>query len=87
MGLWIIRIAAVALLLVGLVLWVLPIPFGIFVVAIAGLVLVATTPALQRLLTRLRARSARLDRSLGWLAVRLPQPWRRILRSTEPPLF
>ncbi|RMF17284.1 MAG: hypothetical protein D6757_01470 [Alphaproteobacteria bacterium] len=87
MGLWIIRLIAVALLLVGLVLWVLPIPFGIFVVAIAGLLLVATTPALQRLLARLRARSPRLDRGLQRLAPRLPQPWRRILRSTEPPVF
>ncbi len=87
MGLWIVRIVAVALLLVGLVLWVLPIPFGVFVVAIALLLLVATTPALQRRVARLRGRSPRLDRSLDRFAARLPQPWRRILRSTEPPRF
>lgn len=70
--------------LVGLVLWPLPIPFGLLLVLVGLMMLIPVSPATADAVKALRRRAPALDRWLKQLARRLPAPYRRILRKTEP---
>ncbi len=72
------------LMLLGIVLWILPIPFGILVMALALMILIAASDRVARMVGGVRRRSPRTDRAFHGLGRRLPHPYRRILRRTEP---
>ena len=78
------RVVGTAFLLVGLVLAVLPIPFGILFILIGLMLLIPSSPLFARSVRRARARFGHVDGAFAFLTQRTPVPYRRILRATEP---
>ena len=78
------RVVGTAFLLVGLVLAVLPIPFGIPFILIGLMLLIPSSPLFARWVRRARARFEHVDGAFAFLTQRTPVPYRRILRATEP---
>jgi len=79
----VLRIIGLALLAIGVVGILTPIPFGFVFIILALICLIPTTPAAVTLIKFLRRRSNRLDRAIDGVSYRLPFPFRRILRRTE----
>jgi hypothetical protein len=70
-----------ALVPVGLVLFMLPLPLGLPVLAVALGILIVESAAARRMLARVCARSPRLTRLLDGCAHRLPMPLRLSLQA------
>lgn len=81
---WVMITVGVLILALGLILSVLPIPFGLLLVCVALFILIPTVPGLDGRIARLRKRFIVLDRAVSAITRRLPVPYRRILRRTEP---
>lgn len=80
---WLLRVVGWGLALLGLVMFVLPIPPGIPVMAF-GLVILITTSRTARRMTRwLRMHSRPIDRSFTYLETRVPARLGAILRKTR----
>ncbi len=75
--------AAIVLLLVGGVLFPLPIPLGAPLVGLGIILLIAASPTVARLVTAARHRSVRFDQGLRWLELHVPQSLASILRKTR----
>ena len=71
---------ALVLVLVGLVTFLLPIPFGIVVLVIGIAVLMMVSPTARKGFHRLRARYPSLDRRLATVEPHLPVSLQKILR-------
>lgn len=78
------RLLGAIFLVLGIIGILTPIPFGIVFLLLAMLCILPTTPSAARFIRRWRMRSPRIDRLLGDLTLRLPMPYRRILRKTDP---
>lgn len=72
------------LLIFGIIGVLTPIPFGLFFIILSFLFLIPTSPLALNSIRGLRRRSARFDGLVDQLSWRLPVPYRRILRRTEP---
>lgn len=81
---FIIQLAAVALLAFGLVLSITPIPFGLPLVVVALATLVMTTPSVAAFFKRLRHNHPKADERIRAVEDRLPEPLREPLRRTDP---
>lgn len=77
------QILGVSLCLFGIVAMILPIPFGIIIFVIGLMFLIPTTPSAAKAVRRVRTRLRFFDRLMTAVTVRLPYPYRRILRETE----
>ncbi len=73
-------VVAVALVLVGLVTFLLPIPFGIVLLLMGIAMLMMVSPPVRRWFHRLRDRYAFVDRHLTKLEPHLPVSLQKILR-------
>lgn len=71
------------LLALGVIGVLTPIPFGLFFLAIAMLVLIPVSPGTTRLLKRLRRNYPTIDRLMTATIRRVPAPYRRVLRRTD----
>lgn len=77
------QIIGFALMFIGVLGVLTPIPFGIFFFILSLLFLVPTTPFVTRLIRRMRGRFPWRDARLLAITRRLPMPYRRVLRETE----
>jgi hypothetical protein len=75
---------AIAVLIVGLAFSLTPIPLGTPLVALALVVLIATSRFAARWLTIARMRLGLVDRMMAWLESRSGVRIGRILRRTRP---
>lgn len=80
---FLISIIASVFLVLGLILWILPLPFGLILTCLSLMVLLAVSPRAARWMRGLRRRFAIFDQGMTGLTRRLPMPYRRILRQTE----
>ncbi len=71
-------------ILVGLVLWPLPLPFGLIMLIIGIALVVPTSPGMRRLLRGLRKRYPVLDRQLERMRPHLPKFMRTMIERTRP---
>lgn len=77
------QILGASLCLLGIVAMILPIPFGIIIFVIGLMFLIPTTPSAAKAVRWARRRLRVFDRLMSAVTVRLPYPYRRILRETE----
>jgi hypothetical protein len=80
---FIFMVIGLALLLFGIVGVLTPIPFGLFFIVLALLILIPTTPGVTGIVRKLRIKYGRFDRFLFAVSSRLPTPYRRIIKQTE----
>ncbi len=73
-------VVAVTLVLVGLVTFLLPIPFGIVLLLMGIAMLMMVSPPVRRWFHRLRDRNAFVDRHLTNIEPHLPVSLQKILR-------
>ncbi len=71
-------------LIIGIILLILPIPFGVFFTLLGLLLLIPSSPWISAKIRDIRGRYAKVDSMFAKVTSRLPLPYRRILRSTEP---
>ncbi len=76
----ILLIVAVLMVLVGLVTFLLPIPFGIVLLVMGIAMLMMVSPPVRRRFHRLRIRYPSLDRHLTSIEPHLPVALQKILR-------
>ncbi len=81
---WIARIIGGLLAAFGVLGMLTPIPFGIVFFIVGLMFLVPTTPGAAALVKKARAKIGLFDRSMMAISRRLPLPYRRILKMTEP---
>lgn len=77
------RVIGTALVLMGTLAMLTPIPFGLILFLIGLMFLIPSTPAAARPVRWMRARVRPFDTALSAMTVRLPVPYRRVLRQTE----
>lgn len=75
---------AVILIVLGSLFLLTPIPFGIPLLGIGGVILIGSSAAAARWLQRRRSGGGWLDRALRWLEARLPASLSAIFRRTRP---
>ena len=78
-----VRAAGWVLLVAGIILFILPIPLGIPVLAVALVLLVSTSRTARRIIRWARMRSGPVDRALSLVETRVPAGVRAILRKTR----
>ena len=78
------QISGAALVLVGLVLLPLPIPFGLIMIVSGFALLAPYIPAIQRLIKTMRTRWPNLDQSLLRYRDRFPAVIRNTIDKTHP---
>ncbi|WP_374764403.1 hypothetical protein [Yunchengibacter salinarum] len=78
------RLIGSLLCLVGLLGMLTPIPFGLIFFVLGLMFLIPSTPSAARPIQGLRGRIAPLDRAMMAMTRRLPVPFKRVLRQTEP---
>ncbi len=77
---FILLLVAILMVLVGLVTFLLPIPFGIVLLLMGVAMLMMVSPPVRRWFHRLRDRYPSLDRHLSRLEPHLPVSLQKILR-------
>ncbi|MGF1649797.1 MAG: hypothetical protein ACFCUN_05050 [Hyphomicrobiaceae bacterium] len=77
-------VAAIVLLILGLILLPLPIPLGAPLLVIGSAMMISVSPAFARLVANARERWQRFDDALSFLEVRAPETLAEILRKTRP---
>ena len=80
---FIFMVIGLILLLFGIVGVLTPIPFGLFFIVLALLILIPTAPGTAGIVRKLRLKYPRFDRFLDAVTRRMPTPYRRILKQTE----
>lgn len=80
---WMLRIAGWGLAALGLVMFVLPIPLGIPVMAFGLVILITTSRTARRMIRWLRMHSRPVDRSFTYLETRVPARLGATLRKTR----
>ena len=76
--------AGAALILVGLIVFPMPIPLGAIMIA-CGLVLVLSSSATaSRLLKSFRRRHRGANQVIETVEERLPETWKKVLRRSDP---
>ena len=76
--------AGAALILVGLIVFPMPIPLGAIMIA-CGLVLVLSSSATaSRLLKSFRRRHRGANQVIETVEQRLPEKWKKVLRRSDP---
>jgi len=77
-------IAGVILVLAGLIVFPMPIPFGAIMI-VAGLVLLMSANAtVVRLIRRFRQHHRRTNKAIQAVEDRLPKKWQEVLRRSDP---
>ncbi|MBV6658017.1 MAG: hypothetical protein KI785_09655 [Devosiaceae bacterium] len=79
----VLRIVGWTLAVVGFVMFVLPIPLGIPVMATGLVILITTSRAARRMMRWMRMRVRFIDRSFSYLETRSPARLGAILRKTR----
>jgi len=77
------RVVGAFFCLVGAIGMLTPIPFGLIFFIIGLMFLIPTTPSAANAVRWARQKSGLFDRSMDAVTVRLPHPYRRVLRQTE----
>lgn len=77
------RIAGWGLTLIGLIVFVLPLPLGIPMTATGLVILISTSRTARRMLRWLRMRSQHVDRGFDYMETRVPARLGAILRKTR----
>ncbi len=72
------------LILVGLVVLPLPLPFGLIMITLGVALLAPYVPAFQRLVRAMRRKWPKIDRSLLRYRHRLPEVIRKTIDKTHP---
>lgn len=75
---------AVVLLIAGVVVTPLPIPFGVPMILAALTILIARSDRVARWFSRLRARYGRLNRWVSFMEAQAPEAMAATLRRTRP---
>jgi hypothetical protein len=75
---------AAVLILLGLATVWLPIPTGVPLLALGGVVIIGTSRSAARLLRRRRKSTPRLNGAFTWIEDRSPLRFARILKRTRP---
>ena len=81
---WVLRVLAVILLLVGMVTFPLPIPVGLPMIVMGLALLISSSHAIASLVRQFRRRNPRLDAWLRAAEPRIPGLFRAPLRKTDP---
>lgn len=80
----VLRIIGFVLIGVGLVVFALPLPFGLLMIAIGIVLVVANSAWGAQQVRQARIRSPRFHRSLRRAGRRMPRRFYRILAATDP---
>ena len=78
------QMLGVTFLILGILFSLLPIPFGLLFLMLALIILVPTSPWFVKTMRRVRARSRMVDSLFAGVTRRVPVPYKRVLRATEP---
>ena len=76
-------VAAIFIIIIGAIMFPLPIPLGAPLLAIGFVMLISSSPWFARLVSRLRQRHDRLDRGMMWLEDKAPTSLASVLRTTR----
>lgn len=79
-----IQFAALVLIVIGVILFPLPIPFGLAMIVTGLAMLVSSSPVVARWLKRLRRRNQGTDRAIRTIESGLPEVLAGPLRTTDP---
>lgn len=79
-----VQLVALVLIVVGLILFPLPIPFGLALIVIGLAMLVSSSPATARWLKGIRRRNRGTDRAIRTIETGLPEVLAGPLRTTDP---
>ncbi|NJM35254.1 MAG: hypothetical protein HC850_11690 [Rhodomicrobium sp.] len=74
----------IVIIVIGLIIFPMPIPFGAFLILLGCALLVSSSETAAHLLKRLRARYSRLNGFIAMLEARSPGVLARALRRTAP---
>lgn len=80
----VLRIVGFVLIGVGMVVFALPLPFGLLMIAIGTVLVVANSAWAAGHVRQARIRSPRFHRSLRRAGRRMPRRFYRILAATDP---
>ncbi|MEM6381152.1 MAG: hypothetical protein AAF739_00625 [Pseudomonadota bacterium] len=80
---WIMRIIGWGLTVLGFVMFVLPIPLGIPVMATGMMILITTSKTARRWFRFIRMRSPVTDKSFSYIETRVPARIGAVLRKTR----
>lgn len=75
---------AILLIIAGIIVTPMPIPFGIFMIAIGLAILVSVSESVREYLKRQRKKFPKFSQSLTKIKPKLPMFIRRLLEDTEP---
>jgi len=81
---WSKLILAVCCLLLGLAIFILPIPIGWLLILIGLALLVAESPLMQRWVKRRRLQNPKFDKAMRSSAPKLPKFLRHLIDLTDP---
>jgi hypothetical protein len=71
------------LVLVGIVIFILPVPFGIPIVAVGLVILISTSRTARRMVRLMRMRFDRVERVFAFIERNVPASTQKILRMTR----
>lgn len=77
-------IVAVALIVGGLILLPLPIPFGAIMIACGLILLISVSATVAWYVRNYRQHHPKTDKVIRAAEERLPEAWRKILKRTDP---
>lgn len=80
---WIMRSVGLGLMAIGLVLFILPIPFGIPLFAVGLVILVSYSRSARRVVRAARRRWHRVDRFMRYVEMRAPARLAGVVRKTR----
>jgi len=76
--------AALGLIIVGLIVLPMPIPLGAIMIVVGVVLLLSVSVTAVHLVRGFRTKHPRADRVVREVEDRLPETWRRILRQSDP---
>lgn len=79
----VIKVLGLVLTLAGLILFALPLPFGVPLTAIGLMMLISTSRMARRIVRYMRIRSAFMDKMFTLVETKVPGPTRTVLRKTR----
>lgn len=77
-------LAAVCLIIVGLVVFPMPIPLGALMIVVGIVLLLSASVTAVNVVRRFRRRHPKADRVMREAEDRLPKSWKRILKRSDP---
>lgn len=76
--------AGAALILVGLIVFPMPIPLGAIMIACGLVLLLSSSATAARLLKSFRKRHRGANQVIETVEERLPETWKKVLRRSDP---